>query len=132
MSREFMFENATAICWKTTVSPNNPLKMHRHDRKRCIVGLVGGTLRKTEEDGRVTDLTFETGKAYWLDEDPPDELHADVNEGETDIVVIVTEIKTDADRDLDERANKRLASKVGQPPFEMPLGWEPPTTKRVV
>ena len=89
-----MFENDEAVCWKTTIAPNNPLKMHRHDRSRCIVGLQGGTLKKTEEDGTVSDLTFETGKAYWLDADPPDELHADVNEGERDIVVIVTEFKT--------------------------------------
>ena len=85
-----MFENDVAVCWKTTVAPNNPLKMHRHDRSRCIVGLQGGTLKKTEEDGTVSDLTFETGKAYWLDADPPDELHADVNEGERDIVVTVS------------------------------------------
>jgi len=39
MSRELMFENARSICWKTTVTPHNPLKMHRHDRARCIVGL---------------------------------------------------------------------------------------------
>jgi hypothetical protein len=141
MSREFMFENEDAICWKTTIAPNNPLKMHRHDRKRCIVGLRGGTLKKTEEDGTVTDLTFETGKAYWLDADPPNELHADVNEGDEDIVVIVTEFKTQEDRDgsRDPRAEcgcgeaggvKCLCSKNGKPPFVMPKGWEPPTTKK--
>jgi|TARA_B110000977_G_scaffold49511_4_gene67253 hypothetical protein len=125
-----MFENDTAVCWKTTISPNNPLKMHRHDRKRCIVGLVGGTLKKTEEDGRVSDLTFETGKAYWLDEDPPDELHADVNEGDADIVVIVTEIKTDEEREADAKLRSVRESKLGVPPFKMPEGWEPPTSKR--
>ena len=44
MSREFMFENEFAICWKTTVLPNVPLKMHRHDRARTIVALQGGVL----------------------------------------------------------------------------------------
>ena len=104
-----MFENDVAVCWKTTVAPNNPLKMHRHDRSRCIVGLQGGTLKKTEEDGTVSDLTFETGKAYWLDADPPDELHADVNEGERDIVVIVTEFKTE-----EERAAARAGPSAGR------------------
>eukprot|EP00227_Mantoniella_beaufortii_P021969 CAMPEP_0197605888 /NCGR_PEP_ID=MMETSP1326-20131121/44004_1 /TAXON_ID=1155430 /ORGANISM="Genus nov. species nov., Strain RCC2288" /LENGTH=114 /DNA_ID=CAMNT_0043173737 /DNA_START=18 /DNA_END=358 /DNA_ORIENTATION=+ len=99
MSRELMFENDRTICWKTTISPNNPLKMHRHDRARCIVGLAGGTLKKTMEDGAVSDLVFETGRAYWLEADPPNELHADVNEGDADIVVMVTELKDDADRD---------------------------------
>jgi hypothetical protein len=141
MSRELMFENDRVICWKTTVTPNNPLKMHRHDRARCIVGLSGGTLKKTEEDGTVSDLTFETGKAYWLEADPPDELHADVNEGESAIVVIVMELKDEADRDgtRDPRAACGCGEeggaacrckKLGQPPFVMPVGWEPPTTKR--
>lgn len=93
MSRELMFENDRVICWKTTVSPNNPLKMHRHDRARCIVGLAGGTLKKTEEDGTQSDLTFETGQAYWLEADPPNELHADVNEGAGDIVVMVGSVR---------------------------------------
>mmetsp|Transcript_21816 Transcript_21816/g.35313 ORF Transcript_21816/g.35313 Transcript_21816/m.35313 type:complete len:142 (-) Transcript_21816:384-809(-) len=141
MSRELMFENESAICWKTTVSPNIPLKMHRHDRRRCIVGLSGGTLIKTEEDGTRSDLTFETGRAYWLEADPPDQLHADVNEGAEDIVVMVTELKDDADRDGTRDA--AAACGCGEagggacrcrppdaPPFVMPVGWEPPTTKR--
>jgi hypothetical protein len=41
--------------------------MHRHDRARCIVGIAGGTLKKTEEDGTKSDLTFETGRSYWLE-----------------------------------------------------------------
>ena len=48
-----MFENDDAVCWKTTIAPNNPLKMHRHDRSRCIVGLQGGTLKKTEEESKL-------------------------------------------------------------------------------
>ena len=130
MSREFMFENDVAVCWKTTVAPNNPLKMHRHDRSRCIVGLQGGTLKKTEEDGTVSDLTFETGKAYWLDADPPDELHADVNEGDRDIVVIVTEFKTEEERAEARAVAAKRAEALGKAPFVMPEGWEPPTVKR--
>jgi hypothetical protein len=29
MSRELMFENDRVICWKTTITPNAPLKMVR-------------------------------------------------------------------------------------------------------
>ena len=125
-----MFENDEAVCWKTTIAPNNPLKMHRHDRSRCIVGLQGGTLKKTEEDGTVSDLTFETGKAYWLDADPPDELHADVNEGDRDIVVIVTEFKTEEERAEARAVAAKRAEALGEAPFVMPEGWEPPTEKR--
>ena len=127
MSRELMFENDHAICWKTTITPNAPLKMHRHDQARCIVGLKGGVLKKTEEDGRVSNLVFETGKAYWLPKDPPNELHADVNEGEDDVVVIVTELKEEADRDGTAEFGAKREPFAG---LKMPKGWEPPTTKR--
>ena len=70
MSREFMFENEHAICWKTTVPPNLPLKMHRHDRARTIVALQGGVLKRVDEDGSRMDLVFKTGKAYWYEADP--------------------------------------------------------------
>jgi hypothetical protein len=101
--------------------------MHRHDRARCIVGLKGGVLKKTEEDGRVSNLVFETGKAYWLPKDPPNELHADVYEGEDDVVVIVTELKEEADRDGTAEFGAKREPFAG---LKMPKGWEPPTTKR--
>ena len=60
MSREFMFENEFAICWKTTVLPNVPLKMHRHDRARTIVALQGGVLKRIDEAVSYTHLTLPT------------------------------------------------------------------------
>ena len=112
------------MCWKTTIAPNNP--------RRCtgttgagIVGLQGGTLKKTEEDGTVSDLTFETGKAYWLDADPPDELHADVNEGDQDIVD-TTEFKTEEERAEARAAAAKRAEALGKAPFVMPEGWSRP------
>ena len=136
MSRELMFENDRVICWKTTITPNNPLKMHRRDRARCYVGLTGGTLKKHLDDGTVSDMTFETGKAYWADADPPDELHADINEGDSAIVVMVMELKNEAERDgtKDSRADcgsgKPGEDSLGKPPSDTPVGWEPPTAKR--
>ena len=97
MSREFQFENDKSVCWKTTVRPNMPLKMHRHDRFRVVVALQGGTLKKTEENGTKTDLIFETGKAYYLPPDPANELHADINEGDEDVVVMVCEFKNEGE-----------------------------------
>jgi len=139
MSREFMFENEFAICWKTTVLPNVPLKMHRHDRARTIVALQGGVLKRIDEDGSRKDLVFETGKAYWYDADPPDNLHADSNEGSEPVVVVVTEFKTEEDRNGTRDARAECGCgvaggacdcrlKIG-PPFVIP-GWEPPTKKK--
>jgi len=141
MSREFMFENEHAICWKTTVPPNLPLKMHRHDRARTIVALQGGVLKRVDEDGSRMDLVFKTGQAYWYEADPPDNLHADVNEGHEDVIVIVTEFKTEEDRNGTRNARDECGCGVGPDgkcdckskiglPFKMPAGWEPPTSKR--
>jgi hypothetical protein len=36
--------------------PHQPLKMHRHDCARVVVGLKGGTLTKIEETGGTQPL----------------------------------------------------------------------------
>lgn len=91
--RVFQFENEHVRVWKTVIMPNQPLKMHRHDCSRVIVGLKGGSLTKLEDTGETSELVFETGKAYWLNEDPPNTLHGDVNESDEPIEVMVIEIK---------------------------------------
>jgi hypothetical protein len=55
--------------------------------------LKGGTLKKIEKSGEKSDLTFESGAAYWLTEDPPGMLHADVNESDEPIEVMIIELK---------------------------------------
>lgn len=92
--RVFQFENEHVRVWKTVIMPRQPLKMHRHDCARVIVGLKGGSLTKLEETGETSELLFETGKAYWLNEDPPNTLHGDVNESDQPVEVMVIEIKS--------------------------------------
>lgn len=92
--RVFQFENEHVRVWRTVIMPNQPLKMHRHDCSRVIVGLKGGTLTKIEETGETSPLVFEKDKAYWLTEDPPGTLHADINESDEPIEVMVIEIKS--------------------------------------
>ena len=92
--RVFQFENEYVRVWKTVIMPNQPLKMHRHDCARVIVGLKGGTLTKIEETGEISDLRFDTGVAYWLTEDPPGTFHGDVNESGAPIEVMVIELKS--------------------------------------
>ena len=92
-TRELQFENEKVKVWKTKIPPSKALKMHRHDRDRVVVGLHGGKLVKVEETGEVSELSFATHKAYWLEKDPIDMLHADLNEGEKTIEVMVIELK---------------------------------------
>jgi len=93
--RELEFENETVRVWKTTIYPNSPLKMHRHEKPRLIIALNGGTLKKITERGEITYLRFDTGRPVWMDADPPGELHADVNESDAPIVVLVVEMKVE-------------------------------------
>lgn len=87
------FENEHVEVWKSIIVPNQPLEMHRHDNPRAIIALEGGTLTVTNDAGESHDMTWETGSAYWLDADPPGELHGDVNQGTEPIEVIVVQLK---------------------------------------
>jgi hypothetical protein len=92
--RVFQFENEHVRVWKTVIMPHQPLKMHRHDCARVVVGLKGGSLTKLEDTGETSELVFETGKAYWLNEDLPNTLHGDINKSNESIEVMVIEIKS--------------------------------------
>ena len=87
------FENEHLRVWKTIVEPNQPLSMHRHENGRAIVALKGGTLHLVTEAGDEKPMVWESGRAYWLDADPPGELHGDVNRGDEAIEVIVVELQ---------------------------------------
>jgi quercetin dioxygenase-like cupin family protein len=87
------FENEHVRVWKSVIMPKQPLSMHRHERGRTIVALAGGALTIVEESGGKRVVTWETGKAYWLDADPPGTRHADVNETDKAIEVMVIELR---------------------------------------
>ena len=92
--REPQFENEHVKVWKSIILPNQPLRLHRHENGRALVALTDGDLKVVNEAGE-TVVTYEwkAGKAYWLDKDPPDVLHGDLNEGPGTIEVIVVELK---------------------------------------
>lgn len=94
--REPQFENEHMKVWKSVIMPNQPLSLHRHEHGRALVALVGGDLTVVGPDGKALDeYHWESGKAYWLDADPPGQVHADVNESGHPIEVIVVELKQD-------------------------------------
>ena len=87
------FENDDVKVWKTTVMPNAPLEMHTHDHPRVIVALSGGTMKVINEDGTSEAHKWETGKAYWLSLEEGKKRHADANQGDKPIEVMVVELK---------------------------------------
>ena len=92
--REPQFENDHVRVWKSIILPNQPLALHRHDHGRTIVALKGGTLDVVDAKGQtIKKMTWETGKAYWLDVDPAGEQHGDLNRGQAPIEVVVVETR---------------------------------------
>ena|SRR5215813_12946750 len=86
------FENDSVRVWKSLIVPGQPLSLHRHEHGRVIVALRGGTLKIVKESGESRTVTWEAGRAYWLDADPPGERHGDTNDGPEPIEVMVVEM----------------------------------------
>lgn len=94
--REPQFENDHVRVWKSIIMPRQPLTQHRHDHGRALIALTDGQLKVVNPAGQVIDTyNWERGKAYWLGVDPPGETHADVNDTDRPIEVIVVELKRD-------------------------------------
>ena len=92
--REPQFENDHVKAWKSIILPNQPLRLHRHENGRALIALTDGNLKVVNETGEHIDTyEWKAGEAYWLDKDPPDVLHGDLNEGPQTIEVIVVELK---------------------------------------
>src|SRR5271170_3616426 len=87
------FENDDVKVWRSVVVPNAPLTMHRHEHGRVIIPIVGGTMNIVTQDGAKEGHQWDTGKAYWLPANKPNEMHADVNAGSKPIEVMVVELK---------------------------------------
>jgi len=87
------FENAAVTVWKTVLAPHESIGMHRHDHGRVVVALKGGTLTIPQQDGSSRQLVLDTGKAYWLDADPPGKLHGDDNASDRPLELMVVELK---------------------------------------
>ena len=92
--REPQFENEHVRVWKSIIMPRQPLALHRHEKGRALIALKGGQLKVVDKDGKaINTYNWQTGKAYWLDADPPGELHGDLNDTNESIEVIVVELK---------------------------------------
>jgi beta-alanine degradation protein BauB len=91
-ARDPQFENAEVNVWKTTVAPNSPTELHRHDHPRVVIALTGGTMELVDQNGAKEDHQWQAGKAYWLPAMPPGAMHRDVNPGASPIEVMVIEL----------------------------------------
>ena len=62
MTRAPQFDNDRAVSWKSVIPPHTESTLHRHDRYRTVVGIVGGELTTVDAQGRKTVTRYETGK----------------------------------------------------------------------
>ena len=94
--REPQFENEQVKVWKSIILPHQPLVLHRHEHGRTLIALTDGELKVVDKNGAtINTYHWERGKAYWLDADPPGQMHADVNDTSKPIEVIVVELQKD-------------------------------------
>jgi uncharacterized RmlC-like cupin family protein len=93
MTRIPQFENERAVSWKSVIPPHTESTMHRHDRYRSVIGVVGGTLKTVSPSGETVATRYETGKAYWQAPMPPGAVHKDVNDTDRTIELIVVELR---------------------------------------
>jgi hypothetical protein len=92
--REAQFENDQVRVWKTFIAPRQPLSFHRHENNRVLIALTDGHVRVMDTSAKeLTTYKWERGKAYWLEADPPGKTHADANDTNQPIEVIVVELK---------------------------------------
>lgn len=87
------FDNEDVKVWRSVVTPDAPLTMHRHEHPRVIIPLRGGTMKLVNQGGPTEEHIWEAGKAYWLPANPPGTMHADVNAGKDPIEVMVVELE---------------------------------------
>jgi hypothetical protein len=93
MQRVPQFDNTRATSWKSIIPPHTESTMHRHDRYRTVIAIVGGDLKTVAPDGKATITQYETGKAYWFEPMAPGEMHKDVNDTDKTIELVVVELK---------------------------------------
>ncbi len=93
MTRVPQFENARAVSWKSVIPAHTESTLHRHDRYRTVVAIVGGDLTLIAADGKKTVFHYDAGTSYWFDPMPPGEMHRDANETSKTIELMVVEQK---------------------------------------
>ena len=93
MTRVPQFDNDRAVSWKSIIPPHTESTLHRHDRFRTVIGIVGGDLTTVDANGHKTATHYDTGKSYWQEPMPAGAMHKDVNETDKIIELVVVELK---------------------------------------
>jgi len=83
-----VFENDAVRVMEVTFAVGTKIAMHTHPDHFAYV-MKGGSIRITNEAGKVTDAALIPGQVLWIDA----ETHAAENTGTTELKILVTELK---------------------------------------
>jgi hypothetical protein len=89
------FSNEKVNVWETIVYPGGEQKLavHRHDSDRVLIALDDGILKITNNKNETHLFEFSKNKAYFLEKDPPNEMHTDINIADHPVRFMVIELK---------------------------------------
>jgi len=93
MQRIPQFDNARTVAWRSVIPPGTESTLHRHDRQRVVVAIVGGELKTVTASGETTVTHYVTGNAYLQEPMPAGVMHKDVNDTSRTIELVVIELK---------------------------------------
>ena len=87
--------NEQVNVWETVVYPgaDEKLPLHRHEYNRILIPLDDGTLKVTNNKNETHLLELSKNKPYFLEKDPLNEQHTDINITDHPIRLIVIELK---------------------------------------
>lgn len=86
-----LFENEQVRVMEVTFAPGGKIAMHSHPDHFVYV-VEGGSLRITDDAGKVTDATVAPGQVLWFD----GQSHRAENTGGSQVRLTVTELKNRA------------------------------------
>ena len=93
MQRIPQFDNARTIAWRSVIPAGTESTLHRHDRQRVVVAIVGGDLKTVTASGETAVTHYVTGNAYLQEPMPAGVMHKDVNDTSRTIELVVIELK---------------------------------------
>jgi len=81
-------DNEKIKAWEVTYKPGQGSEMQERGG-RLVHALSGGTMRRTGEDGKTSDVVWKTGETKWLGQ----EKFANKNVGKTNVRLLVVQPK---------------------------------------
>ena len=90
---EVQIDNEHVYVTRLYIAPHEQIGPHRSDYARILVGLQGGSLIRTYQDGTQETISVPTNEAVFLEADPVGVVHYGVNPSDLPIEVISIALK---------------------------------------